>query len=370
MLNINSNLIMSGESGPMVPLPDPPVTDFVGGPTSGESPLDVTFTDLSTNTPTSWLWDFGDTNSSALQNPDHTYGAAGEYTVSLTAANLGGSDQNIKTDYITVSDIPPTLLLDDYPGAYMAVSLEKIRTDYAGPIVNLRRSSDSATQLFYAGVDNKLDFDAILTWTGAGNTSGILTWYDQSATRNITQGNYLNSRIVDTGVLVVDSLGNPTVKISLPMKNTSITRSPASASMIYSACSSSGGALSVFEFVGPSPAYSYYGHNYSSLRYYNDQLIETTVGNALPKSGITSIFTAGNQGTTVPTFRWWNNSGFLGSNTPSPRPPTGNSSSGGYSIGGNAISTGAIFVSEQIYYTSGSTANQAGIEANMSARYL
>jgi PKD repeat protein len=79
-----------------------PVADFVGSPTSGTAPLNVSFTDLSTNSPTSWSWTFGDTGTSALQNPSHSY-AAGTYTVSLQATNAYGSDTEIKTNYITAS---------------------------------------------------------------------------------------------------------------------------------------------------------------------------------------------------------------------------------------------------------------------------
>jgi PKD repeat protein len=37
-----------------------PVADFSGTPTSGAAPLDVTFTDVSTGSPTGWAWFFGD----------------------------------------------------------------------------------------------------------------------------------------------------------------------------------------------------------------------------------------------------------------------------------------------------------------------
>ncbi|MBN1460053.1 MAG: PKD domain-containing protein, partial [Armatimonadetes bacterium] len=74
------------------PLPPAPTADFSASPTSGIAPLAVDFTDLSTGDPTSWSWEFGDGEISAGQNPNHTYDAAGIYTVSLTATNAGGSD--------------------------------------------------------------------------------------------------------------------------------------------------------------------------------------------------------------------------------------------------------------------------------------
>ena len=83
---------------------DPPVADFTGSPTSGAYPLDVSFTDQSTNSPTSWSWDFGDGNSSTAQNPTHTYSAVGNYTVELTATNSCGSDTETKVEYITVTE--------------------------------------------------------------------------------------------------------------------------------------------------------------------------------------------------------------------------------------------------------------------------
>lgn len=60
------------------------------------SGLTYAFTDLSTNTPTSWEWEFGDGLTSALQNPSHTYAVGGNYTVCLTATNIYGSDSTCK----------------------------------------------------------------------------------------------------------------------------------------------------------------------------------------------------------------------------------------------------------------------------------
>jgi PKD repeat protein len=82
-----------------------PIAAFHATPLSGTAPLQVQFTDDSTNTPTSWIWDFGAGILSDLQNPLVTYLGAGTYTVKLIATNAAGSDQETKTDYITVA--PP-----------------------------------------------------------------------------------------------------------------------------------------------------------------------------------------------------------------------------------------------------------------------
>ena len=88
----------------------PPDANFTANTTSGYAPLTVQFTDLSTGSPTSWAWDFQNDGStdSTLQNPAFTYTAAGTYTVKLTATNGGGSNPEIKTNYINVTvAVPP-----------------------------------------------------------------------------------------------------------------------------------------------------------------------------------------------------------------------------------------------------------------------
>jgi PKD repeat protein len=87
-----------GGGGPVVP-----IAAFMGSPTSGTVPLTVTFTDQSTGSPTSWNWTFGDGGTSTLQNPVHQYTTTGSFTVSLTATNSAGSDDETKTNYITVN---------------------------------------------------------------------------------------------------------------------------------------------------------------------------------------------------------------------------------------------------------------------------
>ena len=88
-----------------------PVANFTATPTSGTFPLTVNFTDTSTGTPTSWAWDFGDGSPIVTdQSPQYIYDIdAGIFTVTLTVTNAGGSDEEIKTGYITVNAIAPTI---------------------------------------------------------------------------------------------------------------------------------------------------------------------------------------------------------------------------------------------------------------------
>ncbi len=85
----------------------PPIANFASNSTFTCSGL-VNFSDLSLNNPTSWLWDFGDGDTSTAQNPSHTYLANGVYTVSLIACNAFGCDTITFNNYITVNLSAPT----------------------------------------------------------------------------------------------------------------------------------------------------------------------------------------------------------------------------------------------------------------------
>ncbi len=70
----------------------------------------IDFTDLSSDSPTSWSWTFSGatTGSSTLQNPTNIcYPAAGTFAVTLVATNANGSGTLTKTGYIVVNPPPP-----------------------------------------------------------------------------------------------------------------------------------------------------------------------------------------------------------------------------------------------------------------------
>jgi len=102
----------------------------------------VQFTDLSTNSPTSWSWDFagGTPATSTIQNPTVTYNTAGIYNVSLTASNDSSSDSEVKNNYITVldsSDAPQANFIADYTTIQsgMSVNFTNLSTGFYDSLV-------------------------------------------------------------------------------------------------------------------------------------------------------------------------------------------------------------------------------------------
>ena len=80
-----------------------PTALFTANQTNGSAPFPVIFTDQSTGNIASWLWDFGDGQTSSLQSPPHEYQTSGTYTVRLTVTGpTGTSDIEEKVGYITV----------------------------------------------------------------------------------------------------------------------------------------------------------------------------------------------------------------------------------------------------------------------------
>ena len=83
-----------------------PDANFTGEPRFGDVPLPVTFTDASSGTVQSWTWDFGDGNSTDLENPVHTYYTPGIYSVTLTVRGPGGESTVTRTAYIIAGSVP------------------------------------------------------------------------------------------------------------------------------------------------------------------------------------------------------------------------------------------------------------------------
>jgi PKD repeat protein len=111
---------------------EPLNADFEANVTSGDPPLEVQFTDLSTGNVSGWMWDFDNdgTIDSNEQNPIYVYDEVGVYTISLTVSDGISEDTEIKEDYITVIStgihngvIPlETLLYQNHPNPFNPVT--------------------------------------------------------------------------------------------------------------------------------------------------------------------------------------------------------------------------------------------------------
>jgi PKD repeat protein len=145
--------------------PGGPIPDFTADSTSICLGLNVDFTDLSTNNPTSWTWSFpgGTPATSNAQNPQNiVYNTAGNYNVTLTVSNGIYTNSTTKTTYIHVNSPAPmpmtptgdTLLCENsWNTAYRIFDIPNA-TSY-----NWVFTPDTA------GVMSPLDTAAIVDWT-------------------------------------------------------------------------------------------------------------------------------------------------------------------------------------------------------------
>jgi len=96
----------------------------------------------------------------------------------------------------------PPGILDFAPGAAAAYSLRNLSRSYAGPVVTVRRSTDSAEADFTAA---EVSDGTLAAWCGGGD-GFVKTWWDQSGNaRHATQATAAaQPQIVDSGVLVTE----------------------------------------------------------------------------------------------------------------------------------------------------------------------
>jgi uncharacterized protein (TIGR02145 family) len=172
-----------------------PVADFSASQTSISVGQSISFTDLSTNTPTSWQWNFtGATPASSTQkNPTGiTYSTAGTYNVTLTATNANGGNAKTKTAYITVTQASTgcgTTTVTDIDGnVYNTVTIgtqcwmqQNLKTTHYNNGAAITEIEDSAT---WANIYN----------TGA--TTPAWCYYSGNAANNTTYGKLYNWYVV------------------------------------------------------------------------------------------------------------------------------------------------------------------------------
>ncbi|MCY1720406.1 PKD domain-containing protein [Prolixibacteraceae bacterium Z1-6] len=173
--------------GSGTPTNNSPVANFSASNTAITRGETVTFSDLSTNTPTSWSWTFegGTPGTSMAQNPSVTYSTAGTYSVSLTATNADGSDTKTMVNYIVVTD--PVI-----PAADFSADKTSITTGESVSFSDLSTDATSRTWTFEGGTPGTSTAqNPLVTYSIAGTYSVSLTATNAGGSDTKTMVNYI-----------------------------------------------------------------------------------------------------------------------------------------------------------------------------------
>jgi PKD repeat protein len=106
----------------IITTPHAPDAQFSANPYIAYPGDTIWFTDLSQHTPDAWVWDFGDGDTSHLQNPWHIYQSPGAYSVSLNVSNPYGNTALTKAMYVFIKPLPPM------PKAWFASDVNQVLT--------------------------------------------------------------------------------------------------------------------------------------------------------------------------------------------------------------------------------------------------
>jgi len=116
--------------------------DFSANVCAGPAPFRVTFSDHSSGSIQSWLWDFGDGESSTEPEPTHIYRDPGKYTVTLKISDGSASAEKQKSDFILVYEATQHI----YTLLQKNITVDGILTDWNG--VPALRSTDNPDNSF------------------------------------------------------------------------------------------------------------------------------------------------------------------------------------------------------------------------------
>ncbi|SOC79818.1 Fibronectin type III domain-containing protein [Salinimicrobium sediminis] len=305
--------------------------------------------------------------------------ASTAYSFTVAAIDAAGNE-SAQSTALSVStnaaaSAQATFTLDDFTGAVLGYSLNKLRSAYTGSAIRVRRSSDNTEQDIGFNADNRLDQTALLNFVGAGD-GFISVWYDQSTSaRNVSNPEASQPKIVNAGTIYVLN-GKPTVYF-----NQKYLRSE-----IGQLVNNVDGSWSSFGF----GQFNAQGNNYMFSQDASQRVSQNLKVSVGANSGETIAFqtdgtvitdtspvsasyigspvqiTAINTGTSVESFMNGNGNGSVsisGSKVASDRWEIGGRGNGITPTDTNA------YISEVIHYAENKTTDKAGIESAITANH-
>lgn len=202
-------------------LVDLPSAKFMADVTEGNVPLEVNFTDLSPNSPVSWLWAFGTGDSSILQNPSFTYNDPGVYSVSLLVDEgnpLGLGEEHLKhyiwarADTFTLDSIRSSVNSKVVMPVYLAHTSQIKELQYSFQFTNT--NDVSLDSISVAGLRTENFYDIDTTAFDPNNERYALkmlpchpdsSQYMQPDTGAILMLYFQVSPVADPGLYVIDT---------------------------------------------------------------------------------------------------------------------------------------------------------------------
>ncbi|MGB1317408.1 MAG: proprotein convertase P-domain-containing protein, partial [Flavobacteriales bacterium] len=210
-----------------------PIACFESDVQVGCTATPITFTDLSSYTPTGWTWSFTPNTvtfvngtSANSETPEVTFNATGLYSATLTVTNANGSDSELKTDYISIINsvlATPTLTTPANAATDVAPPVSFSWSAVAGTVITY--GLDIATDAAFSSI---VDAQTGLTTNShsSSNLNSNTTYYWRvKAFENCAESSFTSTFSFTTGncavvssadvPVVISSSGTPTVTSDL-----------------------------------------------------------------------------------------------------------------------------------------------------------
>jgi PKD repeat protein len=202
---------------------NPLAASAAASPTSGQVPLNVSFTGTATGgTPAyHYSWNFGDGSAtSTAQNPTHSYATAGTYTATLTVTD-SASPASSASSSVTVTASPIAATVPDPPtGLTATAGIGQVSLNWTPPAntggenINAYKvyrgtSSGNETLLTSGGCSG---LGAVTSCTDTGLTAGTTYYYKVSAVNGVGEGaqsSEASATPTGSGCTPRQLLGNP-----------------------------------------------------------------------------------------------------------------------------------------------------------------
>ena len=203
---------------------NPPSPNFTWSQTSYSPTLKVQFTDTSVDVEgplVAWHWDFGDTQTADVQNPEHIYASPGKYRVTLTVTDSGGlqASGTIEITVLPPGNNPPIANFNySQQNRKLVVDFTDTSTDTDGTIVSwIWDFGDSFTD----SIQNPSH-----TYISAGTYQVTLTVTDNGGKSSFITKNVVVNPLVNQAPIISSITGNQTSFKPLVVKFTEASSDP------------------------------------------------------------------------------------------------------------------------------------------------